>query len=91
MNCIHEHTKTTIMPEGSTHYARVDCEDCHRFVNWLPNPKTIERREENKRRVKTLQGMPQDEWTQKFLASFPDKPSPKQQEVLNTKWKEQCA
>lgn len=88
MNCTHDNTRTTELPKGSMHFARVDCNDCQRFVKWLPFPETLIRQEENARRVKTLQGMPQDTWTQGFLASFPKKPSPKQQAVLDKKWEE---
>ena len=90
MNCTHEKTRINVLPQGSKHYAKEECADCGRYIRFVPFPETLAKREENKRRLKILQGMPQDEWTKGFLATFPEKPSPKQQAVFDKKWEEQC-
>lgn len=85
MNCQHSSIKETILNIGP-HYGRRDCLECGRFIDWMPNPKTLEKRSDNKARVKTLQSLPMTEWVKGFLASFPEKPSPKQQDCLDKLW-----
>ena len=35
--CEHKHVRLTLTP-NLIHYAREDCEDCHKFVRWVARP-----------------------------------------------------
>lgn len=43
--CPHARVKFTPTPE-LVHYGREDCEDCHKFVRWVPYPPDVIRSKE---------------------------------------------
>jgi hypothetical protein len=84
--CVHNETKTMLLPPGSRHYARLECADCGAFLKFLPRPENVARRKLNGFRLAQLQmcvGL--NSWEQQFvdsLAKQGNRLSPKQQAVF---------
>ena len=84
--CRHNTTRVELMLQGHTHYGKEICAVCGRFIRWLPQPETIERRTLNAFKLARLAMRPDlTGWERKFIGSVGEKkhPSSKQQRVLS--------
>jgi hypothetical protein len=84
-------SRVELEPPGSFHHAKVIC-GCGGFLRWLPNPRSIQLRVLNVRRIAHLQkceGL--SAWERDFLASIArlkGKLSPRQEAVLGRLYRE---
>lgn len=85
MNCKHQNTEIVTTQSGP-HHAKEICRDCGLFLRWMPKPETIERRRLNAEKIATMLSGKLTLWERNFLSGLPDKPSPKQQEIVDRMW-----
>jgi hypothetical protein len=86
--CAHSTTKAVGMPEGSRHYARLECAECGAFLRFLPKPENIAIWKRNEVKLAQLQEHPGlDAWSREFVNSLAQKGNgkltPKQQVAFN--------
>lgn len=84
-NCNHEWVTLTLTPH-LRHYGKETCQQCGRFVRWIPKPETLERMKVNAEKISALKTKPLGEWEKGFLLSLEKQGrhfSPKQQSKLD--------
>ncbi len=85
MNCDHKNITFTLTPE-LTHHGKEVCDDCGRFIRWVPKPESLERAKENARKLEVLKSKNLSEWEKSFVLSLEKQGrhySPKQQLKLD--------
>ena len=90
MSCNHENVTFHPTPDLK-HHGKEICDDCGKFIRWVPKPETLERQIDNRNTIEALEAMELEEWPRNFLASLKKldgKLSPKQEAKLAELWKE---
>jgi len=84
MTCQHNNEQLTLTPE-LTHYGKVLCGTCGRFIRWEKKPETVEKMIENADKLAFLRDRKLPEWEAGFILSLEKtgRPSPKQQAKLD--------
>lgn len=87
-DCPHADYIITLCDSGP-HYAKKLCRTCERFLGWVANPKTAERRADILAKANELYKEAKSLWECQFLNSVIEndgKMSPKQEAMLNGMW-----
>lgn len=84
MNCGHNNEQFQLTPE-LTHYGKVLCGTCGRFVRWEKKPETVAKLAENADKLEFLRKQKLTDWESGFVLSLEKqgRPSPKQQAKLD--------
>ena len=88
-SCSHSATHIEFCAPGFVHYARVICDRCGRFVDWLPRPSTLMRRKMMAYRLGLLARAARlSPWERGFVESVSEKRklSPRQQAKCDELW-----
>jgi hypothetical protein len=84
--CEHNTKVLVKLPEGSPHYGKEICDDCHAFLRWVPRPETLENQKLRAARIARLaECRSLNDWEHSFISSVAKfkKHSPKQIAVID--------
>lgn len=71
MTCKHINIKIEYMNEGHAHYGKRVCEDCKKFIRWIPKNTFRGDKEERIKQVGRLQtNYPLNEFEREFISSI---------------------
>jgi hypothetical protein len=76
--CQHSHTRTEILPPGSSNYSALICANCGRTLTFLPKPANQEKWATNAKWIAFLQKhLPElDSWERRFVDSLAEAGQP---------------
>lgn len=77
---------TILTPELTTHYAKLTCDGCGRFIKWIGKPESEQKRQQLSNIIhRLLEDLTLTRWERDFLGKLSNqkKISPKQLELIN--------